>query len=240
MSMMAIVDNGKVVETTSQASLSGASAASGSSMDKDAFLQLLVAQMKYQDPLEPTSNTEYVSQYAQFSQVEEMQNMSKSMELQRASSLVGQQVYVKTADSSGNVALVQGRVDYVTYEGGKSYVSINESLYALSDVYTVADGDYLDAYETALALISGLNQLPAVGRLTLDDADAVDRLEKAYSGMTAYQKAFVAQEKAQVLADYVARLKELRAAAEEAAKDPETLTETPEEPTDAPQTEETA
>ena len=32
----------------------------GSNLDKDAFLQLLVAQMKHQDPLEPTSNTEYI------------------------------------------------------------------------------------------------------------------------------------------------------------------------------------
>ena len=50
--------NGKVAEK-----------GSGGEMDKDAFLQLLVAQMKYQDPLEPTSNTEYVSKYATFSEL---------------------------------------------------------------------------------------------------------------------------------------------------------------------------
>ena len=54
------VEDGKFVESNSAASLANAKkkAASSSSLDKDAFLQLLVAQMKYQDPLEPTSNTE--------------------------------------------------------------------------------------------------------------------------------------------------------------------------------------
>ena len=115
MALVAPVENGKIVETASQTSVSKA-AKSSSGMDKEAFLQLLVAQMKYQDPLEPTSNTEYIAQYAQFSQVEQMQNMSNSMDLQRASSLVGKEVYIKTTTSSGDTKLVQGKVDYVSYE----------------------------------------------------------------------------------------------------------------------------
>ncbi|MBQ9567754.1 MAG: hypothetical protein IJR31_06740, partial [Lachnospiraceae bacterium] len=43
-------------------------------LDKQAFLKLLVAQMKYQDPMQPTDNTEYVSQLAQFSSLEAMNN----------------------------------------------------------------------------------------------------------------------------------------------------------------------
>ena len=45
-------------------------------LGKDAFLQLLVTQMKYQDPLNPSSNTEYIAQLATFSQLEQMQNIS--------------------------------------------------------------------------------------------------------------------------------------------------------------------
>ena len=120
MALMAPVEDGKIVETTSQSSLSNKTNTQKSDMDKDAFLQLLVAQMKYQDPLEPTSNTEYISQYAQFSQVEQMQNMAASSDLARASSLVGQEVYVKTTTSSGETKYVQGKVDYVVYENGKA------------------------------------------------------------------------------------------------------------------------
>ena len=85
MGVSAVVKNGEIQETASQSSVKQATT-SKNGMDKEAFLQLLVAQMKYQDPLEPTSNTEYISQYATFSQVEQMQNMSATLELSRASS----------------------------------------------------------------------------------------------------------------------------------------------------------
>ena len=111
MGLIAGVEDGRIIESASQNSLSG----TNNAMDKDAFLQLLVAQMKYQDPLQPTSNTEYISQYAQFSQVEQMQSMSASMDLQRASELVGKEVYVKTTTTSGETKYVQGKVDYVVY-----------------------------------------------------------------------------------------------------------------------------
>ena len=54
------VENGKFVESNSAASIAEEKkrAQASNTLDKDAFLQLLVAQMKYQDPLEPTSNTE--------------------------------------------------------------------------------------------------------------------------------------------------------------------------------------
>ncbi len=75
--MIAPIENGKPVETTSQTSLKESEKKkSNSTVDKDQFLQLLVAQMKYQDPLEPTSNTEYISQYATFSELEQHERIS--------------------------------------------------------------------------------------------------------------------------------------------------------------------
>ena len=74
---------------------------SNSSLDKDAFLQLLVAQMQYQDPLEPTSNTEYMSQLAQFSTVEELQNINSTFSSNQALNLAGQYVILKVPSSSG-------------------------------------------------------------------------------------------------------------------------------------------
>ena len=48
---------------------------SNSSLNKDAFLQLLVTQMQYQDPLDPQDNSEYLSQLAQFTSLEQMTNV---------------------------------------------------------------------------------------------------------------------------------------------------------------------
>ena len=85
---------------------------SGGALGKEAFLQLLVAQMKYQDPLEPTSNTEYISQLATFSSLEEMQNMRASLEATQATNLVGK-VVIMGIETNGETNFISGRVDQV-------------------------------------------------------------------------------------------------------------------------------
>lgn len=219
MALMAPVEDGKIVETTSQNSLKNTSKSNNDSMDKDAFLQLLVAQMKYQDPLEPTSNTEYISQYAQFSQVEQMQNMAASTDLSRATALVGQEVYIKTTTSSGETKNVQGKVDYVVYENGNAYLSIDEQLYSLDDLDTVADKDYLNAYNKAYDFTVKLNKLPNVGAVDTSDGDEIDELEKIYNEMSEYEKSFVAEDTVKNLNKYIEKLKEVRMAAGEEETD---------------------
>lgn len=224
MALVAPVENGKIVETESQNSLKNTSKTNGSNMDKDAFLQLLVAQMKYQDPLEPTSNTEFISQYAQFSQVEQMQNMAGSMDLTRASALVGQEVYIKTTTSAGETKYVQGKVDYVVYENGKAYLSIDESLYSLDDLDSVVDKEYQAAYDKAYAFTVRLNKLPVAAGLDMTDAKEVDELQKMYDEMSEYEKTFVTEENEKKLKEYVEKLQELRDKAEEekdTAEEPE-------------------
>ena len=212
MALVAPVEHGKIVETESQNSLANKSG-NTSGMDKEAFLQLLVAQMKYQDPLEPTSNTEYISQYAQFSQVEQIQNMASTMELQRASSLVGQEVYIKTTTSSGDTKYIQGRVDYVVYENGKAFLSIDEELYSLDDLDTVVDKTYLDAYNKAYDFTVKLNKLPVLAGIDMTDAKDIEELREIYENMNDYEKGFVAKDTVDRYKKYVEKLKEVYAAA---------------------------
>ena len=213
MASWAVVEDGKIVESTSQSSLKKASDASKNGMDKDAFLQLLVAQMKYQDPLEPTSNTEYISQYAQFSQVEQMQNMAATTELARASSMVGKEVYIKTVDTAGAVRTVTGKVDYVVFENNKAFLAIDEKLYALEDLETIVDKEYNDAFNKAYDFSISLNKLPGLYSIDLTNADAIDKLEEIYNGMTDYEKSFLAKETVETLQKYIERLKQIRLSA---------------------------
>ena len=215
MALMAPVENGQIVETESQKSLKKELTAQKNGMDKDAFLQLLVAQMQYQDPLEPTSNTEYISQYAQFSQVEQMQNMAATSELARATSLVGQEVYIKTTNSKGEPQLKYGKVDYVVFENNKAYLAIDESLYSLEDLDTVVDLDYKNAFDKAYDFTVELNKLPVVSSIDLSYAEKIDKLEKIYNEMTDYEKSFLTDENVEKLKKYIEKLKEVREAAGE-------------------------
>ena len=177
--------------------------ADGSNLGKDAFLQLLVAQMKYQDPLEPTSNTEYISQLATFSQLEEMQNVSASMDMQRANQLVGQYVFLNVTNSSGITTYPEGVVDYVVYQGGKIYLSVNEELYNLDDLDTVADSEYLLAIRLAESFSEGLNKLPKPDLLTMSDLGDVKTLIDVYGNMSSYQQSYIPDEDLKLFKEYI-------------------------------------
>jgi flagellar basal-body rod modification protein FlgD len=63
--------------------------------DRDTFMKLLVAQLKYQDPTKPADSTAFLAQTAQFTQVEKLEDMIGMLQSQRmigASSLVGKTV----------------------------------------------------------------------------------------------------------------------------------------------------
>lgn len=111
-------------------------------LDKDAFLQLLVAQMRYQDPMNPGDSTEYMSQLAQYSSLEATMNISDTMEKGNALNLVGEYVIMNTVDSAGNNQMVSGLVEYATVKNGEVLLSINDKYYPAADLDSVVDYDY--------------------------------------------------------------------------------------------------
>lgn len=209
MATTAHIVDGKIVESNSASSIANSLTKDKSTLDKDAFLGLLVAQMKYQDPLEPTSNTEFVSQYAQFSSLEQMQNMSNGLQLSRASSMVGQIVSVNTVDSNNKPTTIQGKVDYVQFENNKAYVSIGGALYSLDDVIGVADQEYLDAFDLGVELTLAIKKLPKKEYLTLKDKEVIDNLNEIYDGMTDYEKSFIPSSAVAILKECTERIAEL-------------------------------
>ena len=112
-------------------------------LGKDAFLQLLVTQMKYQDPLDPQDNSEYLSQLAQFSALEQMTNVSKGLEnvskivdninssvlIGQLSSMIGQPVQWNTVvkgEDGKPMKDANGKVKTQSYEGKIIGVSITD------------------------------------------------------------------------------------------------------------------
>ena len=94
----------------------------GSNLDKDSFMLLLVTQFKYQDPLNPMEDKEFIAQMAQFSSLEQLMNLNTSMEgltdatnnqqMINATSYIGKQVTVsgntigKTTDETSKEVTV--------------------------------------------------------------------------------------------------------------------------------------
>ncbi|MCU0684270.1 MAG: flagellar hook assembly protein FlgD [Polyangiaceae bacterium] len=74
-------DNGLLSGTAGSGSSGSSGSAAASAMDKDTFLKLLVAQISHQDPLKPMEGTEFVTQLAQFSAVEQAMQQSQRLEL---------------------------------------------------------------------------------------------------------------------------------------------------------------
>lgn len=201
MSVSAVVKDGKIVDTSANSVSDSTQKTSDStgSLDKEAFLQLLVAQMQYQDPLEPMDNTEYVSQLATFSELEAMNNLNDSMSFQRASQLVGSNVLVRTTSkTTGETYLTQGTVDYVVYENEKAYLAINESLYSIDDLDTVISDEYLDKHKkdnsttektNLTELLAKIAKLPSEDDVTLDDEEAIKEAREAYDALSETDKA---------------------------------------------------
>lgn len=67
-------------------------------LGKDDFLQLLVAQMRFQDPLKPLENREFIAQLAQFSALEQMMNVGQATNLTYGMSMLGKKVYGTTPE----------------------------------------------------------------------------------------------------------------------------------------------
>ena len=78
--------------STNQTQTSGNAQGMSQLMNPNTFLTLLVDEMKYQDPLNPTSSQNLMAQLAQLSQVEQMNSMSSAMQMSEASGLIGKSV----------------------------------------------------------------------------------------------------------------------------------------------------
>ncbi len=149
-------------------------------LGKDAFLQLLVAQMKYQDPLNPTSDTEYISQLATFSSLEEMQNLNTTLGHMQGYNLVGKYVMVKTEGEEGTEGLTGGKVDYVFVESNKMYLNINGNDYSIDDLDTVVTEEYVKSLSS-----KGTNtteDLARAGELVGKNITVKDDEGKNYTG----------------------------------------------------------
>jgi flagellar basal-body rod modification protein FlgD len=117
-------------------------------LGQDAFLQLLITQLKYQDPLSPIEDTEFIAQLAQFSALAELQKLNEHLtksateqSLAYAAALIGKEVEGVTVSG----ASVRGVVDKVSLVDGEISLHIGSEILRLASVSTIAAGGGKDA-----------------------------------------------------------------------------------------------
>jgi flagellar basal-body rod modification protein FlgD len=113
----------------------------GGELGKDAFLKLLVAQLKYQDPMNPMDNTEFLAQTAQFTTVEKLTELATAQQslltaqLQLgASNLIGKTV--SYADKDGKVQT--GVVTAARFDGTTPTLRVGDADVAIADVKEIS------------------------------------------------------------------------------------------------------
>ena len=115
-----------------------ASIADSTGTDKDMFLQLLVAQVRYQNPLEPMSNSEFMAQTAQFTMVEQItklaEQQSELLAFQRATLATGMIGQVVTGVDEVAGRTITGIVDAVEYNLGDPQLVIASERIGLDEV----------------------------------------------------------------------------------------------------------
>jgi flagellar basal-body rod modification protein FlgD len=132
--------------TTSTSGTSGSSSTPPvnpkSVLGKDDFLKLMVAQLKYQNPLSPSDQSQMTSQMAQFSMVEGINNLEASVDqlnsgdtVSQAVSLIGKQVTYVTDDGTN----ATGKATSASFSNGQATVHVGDTDVALANVLEVAD-----------------------------------------------------------------------------------------------------
>ena len=115
---------------------------------QDAFLKLLVSQLRFQDPSEPVDNQQFLGQMAQFTDVEQLVKLNKSLDQMAGSttkvnavSLLGAEVDIQP---SGQIlkegeapSVVSGIVKQIRFEGNVAHLEVNGKEYLLDDILKV-------------------------------------------------------------------------------------------------------
>ncbi|MDR2571906.1 MAG: hypothetical protein LBD23_16630 [Oscillospiraceae bacterium] len=158
-------------QAVANSSKTGTDRTVGGIMGKHDFLMLLSAQLRYQDPLEPQSDADFASGLAQFSSLEQMQNMNTTLETMasfQSYSLIGKFVVAETV-INGSLTEIPGVVDSIFMSGGVTMAQIGEYMVPITSIKEVFDTNNI---LTSEMLLTASNNL--IGRTVVAEVDGKD------------------------------------------------------------------
>ena len=127
--------------------------------DSNMFLNLMLQQLKNQDPTQPTDNTEWLSQLAQYSSLEQMTQMNTGLtncmnyisamyndmamnaEITQTLSMVGKEVTITVPDEndSSKTTEITGKVTEANFKDGTGKVKGNGEYYSISNITSIRE-----------------------------------------------------------------------------------------------------
>ncbi|MGI6122582.1 MAG: flagellar hook capping FlgD N-terminal domain-containing protein [Acetivibrionales bacterium] len=153
-----------------QTEATNASSRNTGELGKDDFLKLLITQVQNQDPMNPSTDTEFIAQLAQFSSLEQMQNLNKTFAYSTGFSLMGKYISAEVDDKSGNIKFVDGMVESVRIMNGEVYAVVGEDDVPLSKISWVgnensgSNGDVTE-YSGIIGMLSKAHILNDTGKI---------------------------------------------------------------------------
>jgi flagellar basal-body rod modification protein FlgD len=122
----------------------GKSTMGSDTLTKDAFMQLLMAQLQNQDPLSPTDNSQFLQQQTSLAQVEKLDNLLAVLQgnnlLNQASNLVGKKVDLTVPGTTasgiptGQPQVITGLVQSADFKDGEASIQVNNKSYKMSQI----------------------------------------------------------------------------------------------------------
>ena len=130
-----------------------------STNDSSMFLNLMLQQLKNQDPTQPTDNTEWLSQLAQYSSLEQMTQMNTGLtncmnyisamyndmamnaEITQTLSMIGKEVTISIPDEndSSKTTEISGTVTEANFKDGTGKVKVNGEYYSISNITSIRE-----------------------------------------------------------------------------------------------------
>lgn len=106
------------------ATVPGVTRNTGDDLGKDEFLKILIVQLQNQDPLNPMDDKEFIAQMAQFTALEQMQNVAKAAQMQQATLMIGNYVKAEVNGDNGQ-EIIYGKVISTREVSGEMYLRLD-------------------------------------------------------------------------------------------------------------------
>ena len=131
----------------------------GMQNDSNVFLTLMLKQLENQDPTEPMDNTQWLSQLAQYSSLEQMTQMNSGLEncakyinamyddmmlnseISQTLSMIGKDVTIKIPNENDpqHPTIVNGNVTEASFESGSGQIKVNGNYYSIENVISIRE-----------------------------------------------------------------------------------------------------